>query len=329
MRFATYRLPTGSSGGELVGVVDDNDRLHPLPGVTRLVDMLGDPPALRNVGEQALGQEANSVACGDVELLAPIPRPPSVRDFMTFEEHVLGTLMRDGKAVPAPKVWYRQPLFYFTNPAATIGVSAGVPMPPGTGHFDFELEVAAVIGPGGSNLTVDEAARHIAGYAIFVDWSARDIQVREMAGTLGPSKGKDTATTLGPWLVTADELEPHASGPSYSLRMEVRLDGELFGSDSLEHMGWSFAQMVAYASRGTSLVPGDVLGSGTCGGGCLAERWCRRPDEPHRTLQVGDQVTFRVEQLGEFTQTVVAGPTAPDIGTFWPQDHLQADTTAT
>jgi 2-keto-4-pentenoate hydratase/2-oxohepta-3-ene-1,7-dioic acid hydratase in catechol pathway len=319
VRFVTYTAPAGGPGTETVGVVDTDERVHPLQGVERLTDLLGDPVALHDAGERALASEEGAVPVVGLHLLAPIPRPPSFRDFMTFEEHVLGTRMREGETVPAPKIWYRQPIFYFSNPASLIGISENVPIAPGSSSFDFELEIAAVIGPGGSNLSVDEAAEHIAGYCVLVDWSARDIQFREMTGSLGPSKGKDTATTLGPWLVTADELRPHANGPSFSLRMEVELDGEPFGSDRLDHMGWSFAQMVAYASRGTTLHPGDVLGSGTCGGGCLAERWARNPEQPKRTLRPGDRVTFRVEVLGEFTQTLVAGQPVMDIGAFWPQ----------
>jgi 2-keto-4-pentenoate hydratase/2-oxohepta-3-ene-1,7-dioic acid hydratase in catechol pathway len=190
-------------------------------------------------------------------------------------------------------------------------------MAPGTRSFDFEMEVAAVIGRQGRDLSVEEAVGHIAGYAILIDWSARDLQFREMQGSLGPAKGKDTATTLGPWLVTPDELEPHVSGPSFALDMEVELNGEPFGRDRLDHMGWSFAQMVSYASRGTRLVPGDVLGSGTCGTGCLAEQWGRQHPKVPRVLVPGDVLTFRVQELGEITQRVVEGAPVTDLGSFW------------
>jgi 2-keto-4-pentenoate hydratase/2-oxohepta-3-ene-1,7-dioic acid hydratase in catechol pathway len=314
MRFATYRLPGDPTSLARVGVVRD-DVVHEIGGVSRLLDLLGDDTTLREAGESALRAPAAAAALDEVRLLAPIPAPPAVRDFMTFEQHLLGTLLNQGPDVTPPAVFYRQPLFYFSNPASTIGPADEVPMPPGSRSFDFELEVAAVVGRPGANLSVAEAADHIVGYMILIDWSARDLQFREMRGDLGPAKGKDTATTLGPYLVTADELAPFASGPSFSLGMEVERNGTPFGGDRLDNMAWSFAQMVAYAARGTRVVPGDVLGSGTCGNGCLAEKWGRQgPGLPKEGLRVGDVMTFRVEGLGEITQRVVDGPPLLDIG---------------
>lgn len=314
MRFVTYELTDDPTGRSRVGVVHD-DAVHEIPGVARLLDLLVDDATLRTAGTAALRAPTGAAGLDQVRLHAPIPTPPSVRDFMVFEEHLKGSLLSQGPDVKPPKIFYRQPLFYFTNPAATIGPADDVPMPPGTRSFDFELEVAAVIGEAGANLSVEEAADHIIGYTILIDWSARDIQFREMLGNLGPAKGKDTATTLGPYLVTADELAPFASGPSFALGMEVELNGKPFGSDRLDNMAWSFAQMVAYAARGTRVVPGDVLGSGTCGNGCLAERWGRQgPGLPTEGLKAGDVATFRVEQLGEITQRIVAGPPLKDIG---------------
>ncbi len=314
MRFVTYQLADDPDNRSRVGVVR-NDVVHEIPGVTRLLDLLVDDATLHDAGGSALREPAGVAALEEIRLLAPIPTPPSVRDFMTFEEHLKGTLLNQGPDVKPSKVFYRQPLFYFTNPVATLGPADDVPVPPGTRSFDFELEVAAVVGKEGANLSAAEAPDHIIGYTILIDWSARDLQFREMQGGLGPAKGKDTATTLGPYLVTADELAPFASGPSFSLGMEVELNGKPFGGDRLDNMAWSFAQMVAYAARGTRVVPGDVLGSGTCGNGCLAEQWGRQgPDVPKEGLRVGDVVTFRVEQLGEITQRIVDGPLPTDIG---------------
>ena len=170
--------------------------------------------------------------------------------------------------------------------------------------LDFELEVAAVIGRPGRDLTPEQARDVIVGYTIFNDWSARDLQQAEMRVGLGPAKGKDTATTLGPWLVTADELESYRDDDGFlDLELTASINGEQVGHDRLSHMGWTFEEMVAYASRGTWVRPGDVLGSGTCGnGGCLAELWGRNGEQAPPPLQPGDVVTLAVEGIGELTQ---------------------------
>jgi 2-keto-4-pentenoate hydratase/2-oxohepta-3-ene-1,7-dioic acid hydratase in catechol pathway len=147
----------------------------------------------------------------------------------------------------------------------------------------------------------------IAGYTIFNDWSARDLQRREMRVGLGPAKGKDTANTLGPWVVTADELELYRRDGRLDLDLRVAINGTPFGDDSLANMGWSFEEMLAYASRGTWVRPGDVLGSGTCGSGCLAEIWGRRGAIDPPPLGPGDVVTITVEAIGTLSSTLVAG----------------------
>jgi 2-keto-4-pentenoate hydratase/2-oxohepta-3-ene-1,7-dioic acid hydratase in catechol pathway len=311
MRFVSYQRLDDHAGVSRVGVLAD-ETVHEIRGVTRLVDLLGDDHSLIDAGTAALRDTVSRVDLAAARLHAPIPRPPSVRDFMIFESHVEGT-MRNYNEKP-PKVWYRQPLFYFSNPAAIFATGDDIPYPPGTRSFDFELEVAAVVGKEGANLSVDDAAKHIIGYMVMNDWSARDLQYWEMQGKLGPAKGKDTAVTLGPALVTADEVAPFASGPSFALGMEVELNGTRFGTDQLDNMAWSFAQMVAYASRGTRVMPGDVLGSGTCGSGCIAEIWGRQGNDAQRPLQVGDEVTMRVEHLGEITNRVVEGLPLLDLG---------------
>lgn len=311
MKFVTYATRDSTEDGSHVGVLADG-LVHQVIGGTRLMDLLGDPELLGVEGRRALASKSSAIPLDEVQLGAPVPRPPSVRDFMTFEAHVAG--VASGGGGEPPKVWYRQPLFYFSNPQAVVGPYDDVAMPPATVRFDFELEVAAIVGRGGSNLTVEQASDAIAGYTILNDWSARDLQFREMQGHLGPAKGKDSALTLGPWLVTSDELEPWRNGPSFSLEMEVEINGEPFGRDRLDHMAWSFSQMVSYASRGTTLVPGDVLGSGTCGSGCLAEAWSRNGLDSHPALEPGDVVTMRVEQLGEISNRVVAPLPLHDIG---------------
>ncbi|AXB47865.1 fumarylacetoacetate hydrolase family protein [Amycolatopsis albispora] len=293
MRFATY----AERGRERVGVLDDAELLHPVDAAS-LIEVLDELPA---AGAAALdGPPGPPVSA--VRLLPPL-RPPSIRDFVTFEEHVEG--MRGGDGVPGQ--WYTAPTFYFGNPHSVLGPHANVPMPPGTERFDFELEVAAVVARAGRDLTPEQAGTHIAGYTIFNDWSARDLQAAEMTVGLGPCKGKDTALSLGPWLVTPDELAGHRDADGLlRLALTAEVNGEVVGSDLLSNMSWTFEELVAYASRGTEVRPGDVLGSGTCGnGGCLAELWNRGSDRP--PLRPGDTVRLTVEGIGELSTTVVAG----------------------
>jgi 2-keto-4-pentenoate hydratase/2-oxohepta-3-ene-1,7-dioic acid hydratase in catechol pathway len=220
-----------------------------------------------------------------------------VRDFMAFEQHVANARRLTGREVPAE--WYELPVFYFSNPHAIFGPDDEVPYPEGTEQLDYELEVAAVIG-------VEDT---IGGFTVMNDWSARDIQLKEMRVGLGPAKGKDTSTTLGPWLVTADELEPYRTADGFlDLELTAEVNGARVGHDRLSHMGWTFEEMVAYAARGTWVRPGDLLGSGTCGnGGCLAELWGRAGGQTPPPLQPGDVVTLTVEGIGSLRSTVVAG----------------------
>ncbi|UJW29540.1 fumarylacetoacetate hydrolase family protein [Saccharothrix sp. AJ9571] len=293
MRFATYE----NRGRAQAGVLGDDDRLHPLDAAS-LIEVLDELPA---AGAAALAGEPGPHVSA-VRLLPPL-RPPSIRDFVTFEEHVEG--MRGGAGVP--EQWYTAPTFYFGNPHSVLGPHDDVPMPPGSARFDFELEVAAVVGREGRDLTPEQAGAHIAGYTIFNDWSARDLQTAEMTVGLGPCKGKDTALSLGPWLVTPDELARYREDDGrLRLALTAEVNGEVVGSDLLSNMSWTFEEMLAYASRGTVVRPGDVLGSGTCGnGGCLAELWGRGGDRP--PLRPGDTVRLTVEGIGQLSGTVVPG----------------------
>ena len=283
-----------------------HDRLHPFEHPADLLDLVVEgEEALREAGERALTASL-SVPLADARLLPPL-QPPTVRDYMTFESHVEGVARGYGDAVP--EEWYVAPAFYFTNPYAMIGAHDDVPVPPGCGRFDFELEVAAVIGKAGRDLTPEQARDHILGYTILNDWSARDLQGREMRVKLGPAKGKDTSTTLGPWLVTSDELERHRDAEGFlDLALTVAVNGRTVGRDRLANMAWTFEEMAAYASRGTWIRPGDVLGSGTCGnGGCLAELWGRHSILEPLPLVPGDSVTMTVEGIGTISNTVVEG----------------------
>ncbi len=308
MRFATV---ADAAGTVRCGVVD-GDRLHRCPPGTTVLDLLR-AGTLTEAGDAARAA-ADTVPLAGLRLLPPL-EAPTVRDFVTFEEHVEGVVRSVSGGGAVADAWYEAPTFYFTNPYALLGAHDDVPVPPGCALFDFELEVAAVVGRAGSDLTPEQARDHIAGYTVLNDWSARDLQRREMQVGLGPCKGKDSATTLGPVLVTADELEPHRDADGFlALGMTVGVNGREIGRDLLSNMGWPFEDLVAYASRGTQVRPGDVLGSGTCGnGGCLAELWGRGREVP--PLAPGDVVTMTVEGIGTLVNTVVAGaapvPVAP------------------
>ncbi|OAH12254.1 fumarylacetoacetate hydrolase family protein [Streptomyces jeddahensis] len=292
MRIATYLY----EGRRHCGVVDGTV-VRALPDGTSPLDALGARP----VGD--------AVPLSDVHLLPPL-QPPTVRDFVTFEEHVEGVRRSVDGTAGVPERWYAAPTFYFTNPYAVYGPHDDIPMPPGSSVLDFELEVAAVIGKEGRDLTPEQARDHIVGYTVFNDWSARDLQSAEMKVGLGPCKGKDTATTLGPYLVTADELERYRDADGFlRLALTAEVNGEVVGEDLLSNMSWTFEEMVSYASRGTWVRPGDVLGSGTCGnGGCLAELWGVRGRQEPAPLKPGDTVTLTVEGIGSVSNTVVTGP---------------------
>jgi 2-keto-4-pentenoate hydratase/2-oxohepta-3-ene-1,7-dioic acid hydratase in catechol pathway len=262
--------------------------------------------ALASDAPDQLAAAASEHPINGVRLLAPLD-PPSIRDFSVFEQHIEGIMRGIDPARPVPETWYASPFCYFSNPGAVTGPDDEIPIPPGCHDLDLELEVAAVIGRAGRNLTPEEAGAHIAGYTIFNDWSARDLQNEEMKLGLGICKGKDFANTLGPWIVTADEIENHRDGDRLALELRAEINGHGLGTDSLQNMAWSFEELVSYASRGTWVRPGDVLGSGTCGYGCLFELWGREGPDAHAPLQPGDTVALHVEGIGTLENTVVAG----------------------
>jgi fumarylacetoacetate (FAA) hydrolase len=216
----------------------------------------------------------------EVELLAPVRHPPSVRDFYAFEEHVRRARALRGAEVP--REWYEQPAFYFSNPAAIYGPGEEIPHPEGSKELDYELEVAAIVGAEG----------RIGGFTVMNDWSARDLQRKEMAVGLGPAKGKDFATSLGPIVVTPDEFDGTHAAMVARVNGEERSHGELGDL----HFGWD--ALLAQAARNTKLLPGDVLGSGTVGGGCILEHG------DGRWLQPGDVVELEVEGIGTLRNTV-------------------------
>ncbi|MEU4292778.1 fumarylacetoacetate hydrolase family protein [Kribbella sp. NPDC026596] len=312
MKLATFLDPGGT---ERVGVVD-GDLVHAFAaGLTMRGVVEQGLPAARSLSDAAL--TAAGLPLADVRLRAPL-QPASVRDFVAFEEHVEGVRRSVDGANGVPEAWYDGPTFYFTNPHTVIGPGDEVCFPSTSVARDFELEVAVVVGAAGSSLSVDEARDHVFGYTVLNDWSARDLQRREMQVGLGPAKGKDFASTLGPWIVTADELESFRDEDGFlALRCSAEVNGTEVGRDLLSHMGWTFEAMIAYASRDSLVAPCDVLGSGTVGnGGCLAELWGRRGTQDPPPLKAGDVVTLTVEGIGSVSNTVadaVSAPSVPDV----------------
>ncbi|MFT3797361.1 fumarylacetoacetate hydrolase family protein [Microbacterium sp.] len=258
---------------------------------------------------------ARATPLDEVALLAPLV-PASIRDFVAFEEHVEGVSASvDGKSEVVPE-WYEAPTFYFTNPHTVRATGVVVPIPQ-TRRLDFELELAVIVGgvagSTGESLDVAGAAAHIFGYTVMNDWSARDLQSREMKVRLGPAKGKDFGTTLGPWIVTADELDRYLDDEGLlAVRAEVYVGGTLVGEGLVSNMGWTFPELIAYASRNSIVVPGDVLGSGTVGnGGCLGELWGRGVDIA--ALEPGDEVRMVIEGVGEIVNIVGERMPAPPL----------------
>jgi 2-keto-4-pentenoate hydratase/2-oxohepta-3-ene-1,7-dioic acid hydratase in catechol pathway len=249
-----------------------------------------------------------------VRLLAPVPRPRSIRDCMVFEKHLVQAMRtvvrwrfaplavldawvekRRGRALlTPPSVWYERPVYYKGNPHSVIGPDAEVRWPKYTEKLDYELEFGVFIGRRGCDIPARQARQHIAGYTIFNDFSARDIQFKEMQGRLGPAKGKDfdTGNVLGPYLVTADEVPD-----PYQLRMLARVNGEEWSRGSSADMRFTFEEIIAYISQDETLYPGEFIGSGTVGNGCGLEldRW----------LQAGDVIELEVEGLGVLRNRVV------------------------
>ncbi|HEV8194527.1 MAG TPA: fumarylacetoacetate hydrolase family protein [Ktedonobacterales bacterium] len=239
----------------------------------------------------------------EVALRTPVPNPPTIRDFYAFEQHVKAARAKRGVGM-IPE-WYEIAVFYFSNTAALFGTDEPIPYPRLSNELDFELEMACVIGREGQDISADEAPGYIAGYMVMNDWSARDLQRHEMKMNLGPAKGKDFATSLGPWLVTPDELEDRRIGSRkderFDLAMTGRINGDQLTSDNYKTIYFTFPQMIERASQHVRLRPGDILGSGTCGTGCILELGTER----HRWLQPGHVVEMEIERLGVLRNTIV------------------------
>jgi 2-keto-4-pentenoate hydratase/2-oxohepta-3-ene-1,7-dioic acid hydratase in catechol pathway len=282
MRLVTY----DGAGGPALGVLDDAG-VHALGIAGSMLDLLREPGGMARAiaaGEHALGEPVVAGAT----LLAPLPRPNTLRDFMLIEEHVRSSFGE------VPEAWYELPVYWKGNPDTVFGPDVEVPWPRYTEKLDFELEVGAVLGRPAYRVTVEEAADCIAGYTIFNDWSARDVQFREMTVGLGPGLGKDFASSLGPCLTTADAFDIATA------TVAARINGETWAEGDLGSMRFSFPEVISHLSQEQPLQPGDVLGSGTVGRGCGLEldRW----------ITGGDVVELEVSGIGVLRNTVGARP---------------------
>ena len=303
MKLLTY--DTGS--GPRCGVLRD-DQVVDVTALLGADQTLRDVHALLEHGDSPLDRLRDALAknfaapcvpLDSVRLRSPVLRPPTVRDFMSFEDHASG----QGTRV-LHEAWYRLPVFYFSNSLRIFGPEDQVPFPAATERLDYEMELACVIGREGSDIAAADALDYIAGFCIFNDFSARDLQMDEMSVGLGPAKGKDSASSLGPWLITTDEMAPWLRDGRLQVKCTVRVNGDVWldaGDGGASYHGWD--DYVERASKDSRIVPGDVLGSGTVSGGSIPEA-IAKGIESARYLQPGDVVELEVEGIGALRNTL-------------------------
>ena len=296
MKLVTFQI--GNRAARPGALINGNSVIE-LQAESVLAIVEGGRPALDRAAERVKRPPKEAVfALKDVTLLAPIPQPPQMRDFLCFEKHLKqgfeAIAKMRGTEARIPKIWYERPIFYHPNRFNVCGTGADVPWPAYSENMDFELEFGCYIGKAGKDIPKARAREHIFGYAIFNDFSARDEQTKDMMGQLGPGKGKDfdNSNAMGPCLVTADELKN-----VYDLAMIVRVNGEEWGRGHTSEMHWKFEDCIAHISRSETLHPGEFLGSGTVGNGCGLEHM--------KFLKPGDTVELEVEGIGILRNRVV------------------------
>ena len=247
-----------------------------------------------------------TISVEDIELISPVPNPPSVRDAYAFRQHVATS--RKNRGLEMIPEFDEIPIFYFTNHHAVYGQGDFHVLSQHIEKLDFELECAAVIGKGGRNISAKDADGHIAGFMIMNDFSARVLQMQEMKLNLGPAKGKDFGSTFGPWLVTKDELEPFKQpfikGDRYDLKMKAFVNDSQVSENNLSNMTWTFAQIIERVSYGADIFPGDIIGSGTCGTGCFLELNGSKITD-NQWLNPGDTVSLEIDGLGTLTNKIM------------------------
>jgi len=318
MKLVTFQNQTGTKIGLLV-----NDRIYDLSVINSKI-----PSTMRdflNSGEEAMnnareiegkildGSIQEGIELNQAILLAPVPHPTSCRDGYAFRQHV-ASARRNRKVDMIPE-FDQYPIFYFTNHNSIQGGGDIWCMPDHFQKLDFELEASVVIGKKGRNIKAAHADEYIAGYMIMNDMSARTLQMEEMLLNLGPAKGKDFCTVIGPWLVTPDELEPYKipckpghTGNAYNLKMKCMVNGIEVSSGNLGDMDWTFAEIIERCAYGVDILPGDVIGSGTVGTGCFLELngtgFLNDPGFQPQWLQEGDVVDMEITGLGYLSNTI-------------------------
>jgi|RhiMethySRZTD1v2_1073278.scaffolds.fasta_scaffold124292_1 2-keto-4-pentenoate hydratase/2-oxohepta-3-ene-1,7-dioic acid hydratase in catechol pathway len=301
MRLVTFRIGgVENAPPARAGALTDGGRTVvqlAAPSVLAIVE--GGPNAMDRAAEALKRPSREAIfPIEQVTLLAPIPQPPQMRDFLCFEKHLqqafAAVAKLRGTEARIPKIWYERPIYYHPNRFNVCGTGADVPWPAYSERMDFELEFGCYIGKAGKDIPRERVREHIFGYTIFNDFSARDEQTLEMMGQLGPGKGKDfdNSNVMGPCLVTADELTD-----PYSLEMKVRVNGEEWGRGNSRDMHWKFEDCIAHVSRSETLHPGEFFGSGTVGNGCGLEHM--------KFLKPGDVVELEVEGIGTLKNRVV------------------------
>lgn len=331
MRLVTYRRQGFTSIGIHMGTSQDpsQGKIIDIPMSYSALDLPGNPvldmltlirrydtvrPLLERISDAAKkpitpgSRFAETVVeASQVQFMSPVPEPLSMRDGYAFRQHVEAA--RRNRGVPMIDEFDAFPIYYYTNHLAVSG-SGEIPVREAAlEKLDFELEVAIVIGKEGRNIPASKADEYIFGYMIMNDWSARALQMEEMKLNLGPAKGKDFSTSLGPYLVTRDELAssavPGPKGERHDLKMRAWIGDKLFSEGNLKDISWTFAQIIERISYGVTLKPGEVIGSGTVGTGCLLELNGNPGATPY-WLKVGDQVTLEIDRLGKLVNTIVA-----------------------
>jgi 2-keto-4-pentenoate hydratase/2-oxohepta-3-ene-1,7-dioic acid hydratase in catechol pathway len=304
VKWVTY----DAGAGPRTGVLDGETVRGLVPGADLLTLVQGGEQALADAARTARRTPEEVRELDDVRLLAPLPHPPSVRAGLCFLDHLRGSYRALGRSQELHPAWSQGPAFYFSNAASIVGPHDPVPVAPGSRMFDLELEVGVVVGRGGRDLSPGSAENHILGYTLFNDWTARDHQLRDLATGIGMGKSKDSATTLGPALVTVDELAEFRVDGRLALELRATVNDEEIARGRLDQMDWTFGELLAFVSRGAELAPGDVIGSGTVPGGCLLEH-VDTPELADFTgwLRPGDVVSLHGQGLGSTRQRVVEG----------------------
>ena len=298
------------NGRNRLGAIE-NDSIYDLHSIDSniaetMLEFLQGGEAQLNLANKAINSGSTSVPVDSVKLLSPLTNPPSVRDAYAFRQHV--ATARKNRGLEMIPEFDEIPIFYFTNHNAVFGPGNFPVLKRHTEKLDFELECAAIIGKGGRNILSSEADDYITGFMIMNDFSARVLQMQEMKLNLGPAKGKDFGSSFGPWLVTKDELEPYREtspeGDRYDLSMKAFVNELQVSEDTLSNMTWTFAQIIERVSYGVDILPGDIIGSGTCGTGCFLELNGSKITD-NQWLNPGDTISLEIEGLGILTNKII------------------------